>query len=290
MSFFRAPPPAAAPRTLEPSPPVSPIDLTASNDPTRTMMRQIAGSFAEYEKARLVGKLRAARDRIRKERGRCEGRQPLWQTYPEAVLMAKRLHRARGVLNNCADLPTLIANSVPRPQPSIRPTARVYTSAASMRRIKRHRVCARNGQVAGVTFDCNLNCAEDPVHPEFQLDRAAEFIGDVIADHAGAIPWSGRCSDSRTATFMPFEPQSCRHTPVRWPVPTHRHLALWCRERPVLGGIRGELMQHYGYGLRHCRREPDVRAFNHGIASGGVWRQLAPHQISETDFLPAVPT
>ena len=28
------------------------------------------------------------------ERGRCEGRQPLWQTYPEAVLMAKRLHRA----------------------------------------------------------------------------------------------------------------------------------------------------------------------------------------------------
>ena len=69
-------------------------DLTASDDPSRTMMRQIAGSFAQYEKARLVGKLRAARDRIRKERGRCEGRQPLWQTYPEAVLMAKRLHRA----------------------------------------------------------------------------------------------------------------------------------------------------------------------------------------------------
>ena len=56
------------------------------------MMRQIAGSFAEYEKARLVGKLRAARDRIRKEKGRCEGRQPLRQTYPEAVLMAKRMH------------------------------------------------------------------------------------------------------------------------------------------------------------------------------------------------------
>ena len=35
-------------------------DLTASDDPTRKMMRQIAGAFAEYEKARLVSKLRHA--------------------------------------------------------------------------------------------------------------------------------------------------------------------------------------------------------------------------------------
>jgi DNA invertase Pin-like site-specific DNA recombinase len=34
-------------------------DLTDSTDPSRKMMRQIAGSFAEYEKARLVGKLHA---------------------------------------------------------------------------------------------------------------------------------------------------------------------------------------------------------------------------------------
>ena len=45
-------------------------DLTASDDPSRKMMRQIAGAFAEYEKARLVGKLKGARDRIRKERGK----------------------------------------------------------------------------------------------------------------------------------------------------------------------------------------------------------------------------
>ena len=44
-------------------------DLTASDDPTRKMMRQIAGAFAEYEKARLVHKLRHARERQRKERG-----------------------------------------------------------------------------------------------------------------------------------------------------------------------------------------------------------------------------
>ena len=40
-------------------------DLTASDDPSRKMMRQIAGAFAEYEKARLVSKLRHARERVR---------------------------------------------------------------------------------------------------------------------------------------------------------------------------------------------------------------------------------
>ena len=51
-------------------------DLTASDDPTRKMMRQIAGAFAEYEKARLVSKLRHARERVRHEKGKCEGRKP----------------------------------------------------------------------------------------------------------------------------------------------------------------------------------------------------------------------
>ena len=40
-------------------------DLTDSSDPSRKMMRQIAGAFHEYEKARLVAKLKAARDRKR---------------------------------------------------------------------------------------------------------------------------------------------------------------------------------------------------------------------------------
>jgi Resolvase, N terminal domain len=38
-------------------------DLTDTSDPSRVMMRQIAGSFAQYEKARLVAKLRTARER-----------------------------------------------------------------------------------------------------------------------------------------------------------------------------------------------------------------------------------
>lgn len=68
-------------------------DLTDSSDPSRTMMRQIAGSFAEYEKARLVAKLRVARERKRVLNGKCEGRKSWRETRPELVSEAKRLRR-----------------------------------------------------------------------------------------------------------------------------------------------------------------------------------------------------
>src|ERR1700704_5943374 len=48
-------------------------DLTDSSDPSRVMMRQIAGSLAQYEKTRLVTKLRGARERLREANGKCEG-------------------------------------------------------------------------------------------------------------------------------------------------------------------------------------------------------------------------
>jgi DNA invertase Pin-like site-specific DNA recombinase len=66
-------------------------DLTASNDPGRTMIRQIMGSFSEYEKARLVQKLKAARDRKIEAEGRCGGRQPISETAPDAVALARKL-------------------------------------------------------------------------------------------------------------------------------------------------------------------------------------------------------
>ena len=49
------------------------------------MMRQIAGSFAEYEKARLVAKLRGARERKRAESGKCEGRKSWAEINPDLV-------------------------------------------------------------------------------------------------------------------------------------------------------------------------------------------------------------
>ena len=58
------------------------------------MMRQIAGAFAQYEKARLVAKLKGARDRKSAELGRrIEGRKGYAETSPELVREAKRLAR-----------------------------------------------------------------------------------------------------------------------------------------------------------------------------------------------------
>jgi len=46
------------------------------DDPTRTLMRQMMGAIAQYEKAMIVMKLRGARERKKARTGRCEGRKP----------------------------------------------------------------------------------------------------------------------------------------------------------------------------------------------------------------------
>jgi DNA invertase Pin-like site-specific DNA recombinase len=48
--------------------------LTDTTDPSRKMMRQVAGAFAESEKTRLVEKLAAARRHKREYAGKCAGR------------------------------------------------------------------------------------------------------------------------------------------------------------------------------------------------------------------------
>jgi DNA invertase Pin-like site-specific DNA recombinase len=69
-------------------------DLTSTDDPAKVMMRQIAGAFAQYEKTRLVAKLKGARDRRSAELGRrIEGRKGYAETRPELVREAKRLAR-----------------------------------------------------------------------------------------------------------------------------------------------------------------------------------------------------
>jgi DNA invertase Pin-like site-specific DNA recombinase len=68
-------------------------DLTDSSDPSRVMMRQIAGAFHQYEKARLVAKLKAARERKRAGGVKVEGRKSWSEINPEMVQAAKRLRR-----------------------------------------------------------------------------------------------------------------------------------------------------------------------------------------------------
>jgi len=66
------------------------IDIAGGDaDPTRTLMRQILGALAQWEKAVIVMKTRAARERKRKETGRCEGKLPYGSRASEVAILAQ---------------------------------------------------------------------------------------------------------------------------------------------------------------------------------------------------------
>lgn len=68
-------------------------DAFLDDTPTATMIRQILGSVAQFEKAMLVAKLKGARDRKKAVTGKCGGRRSYAERSPEMVKMAKKLHR-----------------------------------------------------------------------------------------------------------------------------------------------------------------------------------------------------
>lgn len=68
-------------------------DLTNTDDPFKVAMRQIAGAFAQLEKARLVSKLKAARERKRATGVKVEGRPSHAELNPAMVARARKLAR-----------------------------------------------------------------------------------------------------------------------------------------------------------------------------------------------------
>ena len=67
------------------------------------LVRQVLGAIAQFEKASLVAKLKAARERKRKATGRCEGNKPLSETRPEVVALVRELSASksyRAILQN----------------------------------------------------------------------------------------------------------------------------------------------------------------------------------------------
>jgi len=68
-------------------------DLSDNSDPTRKLIRQVLGAVAEYDKNITVLKLRAARDRKRRQTGKCEGRKPygFFEGEPEVLEEMRRL-------------------------------------------------------------------------------------------------------------------------------------------------------------------------------------------------------
>jgi DNA invertase Pin-like site-specific DNA recombinase len=63
--------------------------------PTATLVRNVLGAVAEFEKASLVAKLKGARDRKRAATGKCEGR-PTTQRVADAAAIARKL-RGKGL-------------------------------------------------------------------------------------------------------------------------------------------------------------------------------------------------
>lgn len=68
-------------------------DSFLSDTPTAVLIRQILGAVAQFDRASLVTKLRGARERIRREQGRCEGRKP---EIPQHVQQAAIRAHAEG--------------------------------------------------------------------------------------------------------------------------------------------------------------------------------------------------
>lgn len=64
-------------------------------DPMKRALIQIQGVFAELEKGLLVKKLRTAREKIRTEQGKCEGRKGIKELDPDLLREIKRLRRKK---------------------------------------------------------------------------------------------------------------------------------------------------------------------------------------------------
>jgi DNA invertase Pin-like site-specific DNA recombinase len=75
--------------------PASAPDYFTEDTPTATLVRQVLGAIAQFEKASTVAKLAAARKRKRQREGKCEGRKSHREARPEVVALARKLRRQR---------------------------------------------------------------------------------------------------------------------------------------------------------------------------------------------------
>lgn len=76
--------------------PTSAPDFFTTDTPTAVLVRQVLGAISQFEKATLVAKLKAARDRKAAAGGHAFGRYGYRVEAPEAVAAAREL-RARGL-------------------------------------------------------------------------------------------------------------------------------------------------------------------------------------------------
>ena len=75
--------------------PVDAPDTFTEESPSRVLIRQVLGAVSEFEKASLVSKLKAARDKKKAETGKCGGRKSFSELDPAMVAAAKRYSRRK---------------------------------------------------------------------------------------------------------------------------------------------------------------------------------------------------
>jgi DNA invertase Pin-like site-specific DNA recombinase len=75
--------------------PTSAPDHFIEDTPTAILVRQVLGAIAQFDKATLVVKLKAARDRKRARTGKCGGRPSHIEARPQVVALARQSRRKR---------------------------------------------------------------------------------------------------------------------------------------------------------------------------------------------------
>lgn len=89
--------------------PASAPDFFIEDTPTAVLVRQVLGAIAQFDKATTVAKLKAARDRIERQTGKCGGRKSYAERDPQMVDLARHLrggndHRPYSLREVAADL------------------------------------------------------------------------------------------------------------------------------------------------------------------------------------------
>jgi DNA invertase Pin-like site-specific DNA recombinase len=80
--------------------PTSAPDFFTTDTPTAVLVRQVLGAISQFEKASLVAKLRAARERKVAAGGRGSGRFTYAQKVPAVVALVRELHGQRQSLRH----------------------------------------------------------------------------------------------------------------------------------------------------------------------------------------------
>ena len=92
--------------------PVDSPDYYTGDSPSLTMIRQILACISGYEKSVLVQRMRVARDRVRKQRGKCEGRKSLKEIYGDLRFrtLQKKIIKLRKERNTYAKIAEVLAS------------------------------------------------------------------------------------------------------------------------------------------------------------------------------------